>query len=112
MALIARKARVDQLAKQYGGLPSTVEGWRDAALLAIEQAMTMSASTPKERELEAKEGVHPGTLALWRSRLGPDGSPPTSSTTALAVVVLKPVARPSQEPVPFDVNGDSSPHPS
>jgi transposase-like protein len=54
MALIAGKASVDQLAKQYGVLPSTVEGWRDAALLAIEQAMTMGASTPKERELEAK----------------------------------------------------------
>jgi transposase-like protein len=54
MSLIAGKASVDQVAKQYGVLPQTVEGWRDAALLAIEQAMTLGASTAKERELEAK----------------------------------------------------------
>lgn len=54
MAVIAGKSSIDQVAKQYGVLPSTVEGWRDAAVLAIEQAMAMGNSTPKERELEAK----------------------------------------------------------
>jgi transposase-like protein len=54
MAVIAGEASVDAIAKQYGVLPTTVEGWRDAAVLAIEQAMTMGASTPRERELEAK----------------------------------------------------------
>jgi hypothetical protein len=55
-------------------------------------------------DFAAQEGVHPGTLALWRSRLGLEGAPPVSSTTALAFVALEPVARPTQEPVPFDVN--------
>lgn len=55
-------------------------------------------------DFAAQEGVHPGTLALWRSRLGLEGAPPVSSTTALAFVALEPVTRPTQEPVPFDVN--------
>ena len=52
-------------------------------------------------DFAAKEGVHPGTLALWRSRLEADPAP--ASTTALAFVALDPVARSSSAPVPFDV---------
>jgi len=53
MALLAGKASVDQVAHQYGVLPETVEGWRDAALIAIEQAMAVGGGpTAKEHELE------------------------------------------------------------
>ena len=53
MALLAGKASVDQVAKQYGVLPSTVEGWRDAAVAAVEQAMVVGGGpSAKERELE------------------------------------------------------------
>jgi len=36
--LLAGKATVDQLARRYGVFPSTVEGWRDEALKAVESA--------------------------------------------------------------------------
>jgi transposase-like protein len=36
--LFAGKASVDQLARRYGVLPSTVEGWRDEALAAMDSA--------------------------------------------------------------------------
>jgi hypothetical protein len=55
-------------------------------------------------DFAAQEGIQPGTLALWRSRLGPIETPSASSTTALAFIALEPVARPTQDPVPFDVN--------
>ena len=54
MSVLSGKSSIDQVAKQFGVLPSTVEGWRDAALIAIEQAMAQGTATPKERELEAK----------------------------------------------------------
>ena len=54
MSVLSGKASIDMVAKQYGVLPSTVEGWREAAVLAIEQAMAQGTSTPKERELSAK----------------------------------------------------------
>jgi hypothetical protein len=52
-------------------------------------------------DFAAREGVHHGTLALWRSRLG-DG-PEQPSSTALAFVALDPVARQASTPVPFEV---------
>lgn len=58
-------------------------------------------------DFAAEEGVHPGTLALWRSRLEPVASPPapaTPSATALAFVALEPVARATTDPVHFDVH--------
>jgi hypothetical protein len=55
-------------------------------------------------EFAAREGVHHGTLALWRSRLDGRSQPPTSTSTALAFVALDPVMRPaSNAPVPFEV---------
>jgi hypothetical protein len=54
----------------------------------------------------AREGVHPGTLALWRARLEkvPATTKKTSSSTALAFVALDPVARtPPATSVPFEL---------
>jgi hypothetical protein len=53
-------------------------------------------------EFAAREGLHPGTLALWRARL--EDAPAQPSSTALAFVALDPVVRQaSATPVPFDV---------
>lgn len=53
MSILAGKASVDQVAKQYGVHVATVQGWRDAAVMAVEQAMTLgTGSSPRERELE------------------------------------------------------------
>jgi hypothetical protein len=52
-------------------------------------------------DFAAREGVHPGTLALWRARLDDVATPPSS--TALAFVALDPVARQAATPVPFEV---------
>lgn len=53
-------------------------------------------------EFAAKERVHPGTLALWRSRLQASGE--VSSSVAMSFVALEPIDRPSiSEPVPFEV---------
>ncbi len=52
LSLLSGKGSVDNVAKQYGVLPDTVVGWRDAALQAIENAMNMgSGSTARERDL-------------------------------------------------------------
>jgi hypothetical protein len=53
----------------------------------------------------AREGVHPGTLALWRARLEKvPTTTKTSSLTALAFLALDPVARtPPATPVPFEL---------
>ena len=65
MALLAGKASIDQLAKQYGVHPSTVEGWRDAAVAAVEQAMVVGGGpTKRERELEQKVEQLQSALAL------------------------------------------------
>lgn len=53
-------------------------------------------------DFAAREGVHPGTLALWRARLEDAPAPPAS--TALAFVALDPVARQASTPVPFEVS--------
>jgi hypothetical protein len=49
------KASGDQLAQQYGVLPETVLGWRDAALEGISAALLQGdGSTERERALEKK----------------------------------------------------------
>lgn len=64
MSLLAGKASVDQVAKRYGVLPSTVEGWRDEAVAAIEQAMAVgSGATPRERALEKELAETKSALA-------------------------------------------------
>ena len=58
MSILAGKASVDQVAKQYGVHVATVQGWRDAAVMAVEQAMTLgTGSSPRERELEREVGT-------------------------------------------------------
>jgi|LakMenEpi03Aug12_release.lakeMendotaPanAssembly.Ray.scaffolds.fasta_scaffold347045_1 hypothetical protein len=53
-------------------------------------------------DFAAHEGVHPGTLALWRARLEDVPAPPAS--TALAFVALDSVVRQASTPVPFEVS--------
>ena len=53
LKLLSGRASVDQVARQYGVLSETVEGWRDAALAGIEQALVIGdGRTQRERELE------------------------------------------------------------
>jgi len=53
LSLLSGKASVDQLARQYGGSAETVVGWRDQALVGIEEVLARGDSrTPRERELE------------------------------------------------------------
>jgi transposase-like protein len=51
--LIAGKATVDQIARQLGVLPATVDGWRQDALGGISEALRRgSGKTARELELE------------------------------------------------------------
>jgi transposase-like protein len=52
MKLLSGRASVDQLAQQYGVLPATIEGWRQAALDGISKALLTDGRTERERELE------------------------------------------------------------
>lgn len=55
LELLGGKASVDQLAKRYGVLPATVEGWREDALVGIESALRQGDGRSKrERELEER----------------------------------------------------------
>lgn len=55
LALLSGKASVDQLATKYVVLPSTVGGWREAALKAISTALLQGdGRTEKERRLETE----------------------------------------------------------
>ncbi|TAM65590.1 MAG: hypothetical protein EPN48_18350 [Microbacteriaceae bacterium] len=53
LALIAGKKSVDTLARQFGVNPTTIEGWRTAALEGIDIAMRRgSEPSHRERALE------------------------------------------------------------
>lgn len=56
LELMSGKASVDQIAQRYGVLPETVEGWREAALEAMDEALRFGPGGPgqssRERELE------------------------------------------------------------
>jgi len=53
LALLSGKASVDQLARQYGVSAETVAGWRDQALVGIEEVLSHGDThTARERELE------------------------------------------------------------
>ena len=53
MRLLSGRATADQLARQYGVLPETVLGWRDAALAGIESALASGDNrSERERALE------------------------------------------------------------
>ena len=55
LALLGGKTSVDQLAKQYGVNPATVEGWRTEAMGGIEAALRQGdGASPRERELERR----------------------------------------------------------
>ena len=55
LALIAGKASVDQLARQYGVKPETVEKWREEALAAIEEGFSSRrGKSSEEKVLEQK----------------------------------------------------------
>jgi transposase-like protein len=52
LALLAGKASVDQIAREYGVHPETVDGWKKDAIAAIEEALRRGdARNPREREL-------------------------------------------------------------
>lgn len=64
MALLSGRASVDQLARQYGVTSTTIENWRDAAVIAIEQAMNISGGpSARERELERELAETKSALA-------------------------------------------------
>jgi hypothetical protein len=56
LELLSGKASVDQIAQRYGVLPETVEGWRAAALTAVDEALRFGpggrGKSERERELE------------------------------------------------------------
>lgn len=55
LELLSGKATVDQLARRFGVLPATIEGWRQEALRGIEEAMRVGqGKSPRELELEKK----------------------------------------------------------
>jgi transposase-like protein len=58
MELLSGKASVDPLARRYGVKPETIEGWREEAVGAIDEALTRQ--TMKSELLErAPEGRTP-----------------------------------------------------
>jgi transposase-like protein len=53
LLLLAGKASVDQLARKYGVLPATVNGWKDEALKGLEESLRRGdGPSQRERELE------------------------------------------------------------
>jgi len=53
LQLLAGKATVDQLARRFGVKPETVEGWRELAIQAMDNAFRQGATqSPREQELE------------------------------------------------------------
>jgi transposase-like protein len=52
LALLAGKATVDQLARQYGVHADTIEKWREAAMAGVEASLRSGGVSPRERELE------------------------------------------------------------
>src|SRR5689334_6611589 len=52
LQLLSGKATVDQLARRFGVLPSTIEHWRSDALEAIDRSMRQgSGRSPEELQL-------------------------------------------------------------
>ena len=85
LALLAGKASVDVLAKKYGVLPSTVEGWREEALGGISEALKRgTGKSQRELELE-RENAHlrealadtTVQLSLVQRAIGVGGARPT-----------------------------------
>lgn len=64
------------------------------------------ASGLSQKEFASRHGISSSVLSYWRRRLAREERPKPElpSHTAMAFVALEPVARPTQEPVPLDVN--------
>lgn len=53
LELLAGKASVDQLARRFGVLPQTIEGWREEAVAGLREAMRRGTGrSEREAELE------------------------------------------------------------
>jgi transposase-like protein len=58
LQLLEGKATVDQLARRFGVRPETVEGWREMALGALDEAFRQGTSrSPREAELERERAT-------------------------------------------------------
>ena len=58
LQLLTGKATVDQLARRFGVKPETVEGWRELALEAMEDAFRLGTTrSPREAELERERAT-------------------------------------------------------
>lgn len=58
LQLMAGKASVDQLARRFGVRPETIEGWRQTALEALEDAFRQGTSkSSRELELERERAT-------------------------------------------------------
>lgn len=87
LELLGGRASVDQLAKRYGVLPATIEGWRDEALGAIDEAMRRgSGKSERESQLEKenvalKDSLLEATMkvTLLQRAIASRPSPPTRS---------------------------------
>ncbi len=63
MELPSGKASVDQLSRHYGVKPETIEGWRVAAVGAIDEALRRGAGKgSRELELERENRILKDTL--------------------------------------------------
>lgn len=62
LQLMAGKATVDQLARRYGVKPETVEKWREAALVGVEEALRGGGASKRERELEKERNELRGVV--------------------------------------------------
>ena len=51
LALLSGKATVDQLALKYGVRGETIEKWRDAAMVGVEESLRSGGVSAREREL-------------------------------------------------------------
>lgn len=62
-ALLSGKASIEQLSKKYAVTQETIESWRDQGLAGLESSLRpSSASTSREKELEAKLTQMSGAL--------------------------------------------------
>jgi transposase-like protein len=64
LQLLSGKATIDQLARRFGVLPSTIEGWRNEAVEAMTEALKRGSSkTERELQLERENALLRDSLA-------------------------------------------------
>ncbi len=67
MELLSGKASVDQLCRRYGVKPETIEGWREEAVGAIDEALRRgTAKGARELELERENRLLKDALTRQR----------------------------------------------